>query len=171
MEDLRSAPLAPVGSSDHIRGTLGAPIVVEYADFECPFCALLHTRLSALRLRRVFRHFPMRSKHPRAWPAAAAVEAADRQGAFWPMHDALFADQGRLEDPHIWRRAEQLGLDLERFEADRRDPTTIAKIQHHFDAAIRAGVVTTPTIFIANEPFAGAPTPELLSRLAALTRT
>ena len=72
------------------------------------------------RLRRVFRHFPVRSSHPRAWAAACAAEAAGLQGRFWEMHDSLFADQGRLEDPHLWERARGLGLDLERFDADRR---------------------------------------------------
>ena len=68
-----------------------------------------------------FRHFPVQLLAPaRAAPAACAAEAAALQGAFWAMHDALFADQGRLEDPHLWARAERLGLDVERFDADRR---------------------------------------------------
>ena len=77
-------------------------------------------------MRVCFRHFPVRSSHPRAWPAACAAEAAALQGAFWAMHDALFADQGRLEDPHLWARAEPLGLDVERFDADRRSDAVIA---------------------------------------------
>ena len=110
-----------------------------------PFCALLDARLSALPLRRVFRHFPVRSKHPRAWAAAAAVEAAAQQGAFWAMHDALFADQGRLEDPH-------LGTELNSWDSTSTNSSKTAtrpqpppKIQNQFDAAIRAGVATTPT--------------------------
>ena len=74
----------------------------------------------AARCGSVFRHFPVRSSHPRAWPAACAAEAAGLQGRFWEMHDLLFADQARLEDPHLWERARALGLDLERFDADRR---------------------------------------------------
>ena len=93
-----------------------------YGDYECPFCAALELRLAALPIRVAFRHFPVRAAHPRAFAAACAAEAAGRQDAFWPMHDALFADQGRLEDPHLWARAERLGLDVARFEADRRDP-------------------------------------------------
>jgi protein-disulfide isomerase len=88
----------------------------------------------------------VRSKHPRAWAAAAAAEAAGRQGRFWEMHDALFADQGRLEDPHLWARAETLGLDLARFEADRRSPDVEAVITTHFRAGLRGGVMSTPGI-------------------------
>ena len=82
-----------------MRGPEQARPVVVYADFECPFCAALELRLRELPLRVTFRHFPVRSSHPRAWPAARAAEAAALQGRFWEMHDALFADQGRLEDP------------------------------------------------------------------------
>ncbi len=99
-------------------------------------------------MRVVFRHFPVRSSHPRAWPAACAAEAAALQGAFWPMHDALFADQGRLEDPHLWARAEQLGLDVARFDADRRSEAVLARVKASFRAGVRAGVVTTPTAFV-----------------------
>ncbi|MFL5904939.1 MAG: DsbA family protein, partial [Solirubrobacteraceae bacterium] len=120
MRELGSAPLPPLRPGDHVRGPVDAPLVVVYADFECPYCAVVHEHLRDRPLRVAFRHFPVRSKHPRAWAAATAAEAAACQDAFWPMHDALFADQGRLEDPHLWQRAERLGLDLARFEADRR---------------------------------------------------
>jgi protein-disulfide isomerase len=116
-------------------------------------------------LRVCFRHFPVRSSHPRAFAAACAAEAAGAQGAFWPMHDALFADQGRLEDPHLWARAEGLGLDLERFEADRRSEATAAHVQADFRSGVRAGVVSTPTLFIASERWAGRPTAALWARL------
>jgi protein-disulfide isomerase len=121
--------------------------VIEYGDFECPFCAALHAKLTQSRLRRTFRHFPVGSSHPRAWPAACAAEAAGLQGRFWEMHDLLFADQGRLEDPHLWERARRLGLDLERFESDRHSDTVKARIRRDFESGVRAGVVTTPTLF------------------------
>jgi protein-disulfide isomerase len=130
--------------------------VIEYGDFECPFCAVLHARLAGReRLRRVFRHFPVRSSHPRAWAAACAAEAAALQDRFWAMHDALFADQGRLEDPHLWERALELGLDLERFEEDRRSVGVAARVRGDFEAGIRAGVVTTPTVFAGGQMYAG----------------
>jgi protein-disulfide isomerase len=121
--------------------------VVEYADFECPFCAVLEQSLAGRRLRVVFRHFPVRSSHPRAWAAACAAEAAARQDRFWEMHDLLFADQARLEDPHLWRRAQELGLDVERFDSDRRSDEVRARVRRDFNSGVRAGVVTTPTLF------------------------
>jgi protein-disulfide isomerase len=147
MRELGSAPVPEPSDDDHFRGPVDAPLVVAYSDFECPFCAALHERLSARRLRVVFRHFPVRSSHPRAWAAACAAEAAARQDRFWEMHDGLFADQARLEDPHLWRRAQELELDLARFERERRSDDVLARVRRDFDSGIRAGVVTTPTVF------------------------
>jgi protein-disulfide isomerase len=139
--------------------------VIVYGDYECPFCAALEAKLHTLSLRVCFRHFPVRSSHPRALPAACAAEAAAAQGAFWPMHDALFADQGRLADPHLWARAERLGLDLARFDADRRSDTTTARVLADFRAGVRAGVVTTPTIFIRGTAFTGRGTMDAVDRI------
>lgn len=130
-----------------MRGS-GRRLVVLYADFECPYCARVARELDAdPDVRVCFRHFPVRSKHPRAWAAAAAAEAAALQGAFWPMHDSLFAGQGRLEDPHLWARAEQLGLDVARFDADRRSGEVIERIREDFRGGVRAGVTGTPMVF------------------------
>lgn len=129
--------------------------MIVYGDYECPFCASLEAKLHTLALRVCFRHFPVRSSHPRAHPAACAAEAAHAQGAFWPMHDALFGDQGRLEDPHLWARAERLGLDVARFDADRRGDAAAARVRADFRAGVRAGVVTTPTVFIRGTAFSG----------------
>jgi protein-disulfide isomerase len=168
MGDLSSAPLAPLGPGDHVRGPVGAPLVVVYGDYECPFCAALELRLRELPLRVAFRHFPVRGTHPRAFPAACAAEAAGRQGRFWGMHDALFGDQGRLEDPHLWARAERLGLDLARFEADRRDPAVAERISADFRGGVRAGVPTTPSLFHDGVLHAGRPDGAALARLANL---
>jgi protein-disulfide isomerase len=168
MRDLSSAPVAPVGPADHVRGPDGAPAIVVYGDYECPFCAALELQLHDLALRVAFRHFPVRGSHPRAFAAACAAEAAGRQGAFWPMHDALFADQGRLEDPHLWARAERLGLDVTRFDADRRDPAVAARVTADFRAGVRAGVPTTPTLFLDGECHPGRPDSGVWQRLANL---
>jgi protein-disulfide isomerase len=152
LRELGSAPLPPLRRGDHVRGPADAPLVVVYADFECPYCAVVHEHLRDRPLRVAFRHFPVRSKHPRAWAAACAAEAAGLQRAFWPMHDALFADQGRLEDPHLWGRAERLGLDLGRFDADRRAPEVAERVKDDFAGGIRAGVTTTPAAFVDGEP-------------------
>lgn len=155
MTELGSAPPPEPSADDHLTGPSGAPLVIEYADFECPFCAALTIRLDQLRLRRVFRHFPVRSSHPRAWAAACASEAAGIQGRFWEMHDLLFGDQGRLEDPHLWQRAQGLDLDLERFEADRRSDAVLARVRRDFTSGVRAGVVTTPALFAGGRMLSG----------------
>jgi protein-disulfide isomerase len=139
--------------------------VLVYGDYECPYCAALEARLRDAAARVCFRHFPVRSSHPRAHAAACAAEAAARQGAFWPMHDALFADQGRLEDPHLWARAERLGLDVARFDADRRSDAVAERVRADFRAGVRAGVATTPTVFVDGQAFPGRPGPELWALL------
>jgi protein-disulfide isomerase len=169
MREMSSAPVPPVGPGDHVRGPDGAQLVVVYGDYECPYCAALELQLHDVPIRVAFRHFPVRGSHPRAFAAACAAEAAGRQDAFWPMHNALFADQGRLEDPHLWARAERLGLDLDRFETDRRDPAVAARITADFHGGVRAGVPTTPTMFWDGERHAGRPGEALLARLANLS--
>lgn len=166
MTELGSAPLPEPSPDDHVRGPADAPLVIEYADFECPYCAALKGKLEGARVRVVFRHFPVRSSHPRAWPAACAAEAAAIQGHFWEMHDLLFADQGRLEDPHLWRRAEELGLDIERFQADRRSEEVVQRVRRDFSSGIRAGVVTTPTVFAGGRMWAGGIEPADFAELA-----
>jgi protein-disulfide isomerase len=138
-----------------VRGPDGARSVIVYGDYECPFCAALEVRLRELPVRVAFRHFPVRASHPRALAAAHAAEAAALQGAFWAMHDALFDDQGRLENPHLWARAERLGLDVERFEADRRSDAVAERVREQFHAGVRAGVATTPTVFLDGKRHAG----------------
>jgi 2-hydroxychromene-2-carboxylate isomerase len=81
------------------------------------------------------------------------------------MHDALFADQAHLDDPHLWARAERLGLDVERFDADRRDPAVAERVRASLRAGIRAGVATTPTVFFDGELHAGRPDEALWARL------
>jgi protein-disulfide isomerase len=157
-----SGPPEP-GPDDHVRGE--GPLVIEYADLECAFCAKANELLAGLPVRRVFRHFPVTSKHPRARRLAHAAEAAALQGAFWELHDSIYADQGRLDDPHLWERARTLGLDLDRFEADRRLEAVAERVERDFRSGIRAGVTTTPTLFVDGEPHPGVPSPELLARL------
>jgi protein-disulfide isomerase len=152
---------------DHVRGDPAAPVVlVEYGDYECPYCAKTDLILAGLPVTRVFRHFPVVSKHPRAQVLACAAEAAGLQGRFWEMHDALFGDQGHLDPPHLWQRCEQLGIDLDRFEQDRRSDAVAERVRADFRSGIRAGVATTPTLFVAGEVHAGVPGDDLIARLA-----
>jgi protein-disulfide isomerase len=147
-----------------VRGS-GAVVVIEYGDYECPYCARTDLLLNELPATRVFRHFPVVSKHPRARVLAHAAEAAALQGAFWEMHDSLFGDQGRLDDPHLWARAEAFGLDLDRFESDRRSESVAERVERDFRAGVRAGVVSTPTLFLDGEQYPGVPHADLLARL------
>jgi protein-disulfide isomerase len=168
MAEIGSAPLPDVGDEDHVRGAVDATVVVEYADFECPYCAALHQRLLSAPIRRVFRHFPVKSSHPRAWAASCAAEAAGLQGRFWEMHDSLYGDQARLEDPHLWDRARVLGLDVDRFDFDRRSDAVAARVKRDFIAGVRCGVVTTPTVFVGRQAYVGD---AVVHMLEALQRT
>jgi protein-disulfide isomerase len=164
-ESLGSAGLPPVAADDHVRGR-GDVVVVEYGDYECPYCAKADMLLAELPIRRVFRHFPVVSKHPRAQVLACAAEAAALQGRFWEMHDSLFGDQGHLDPPHLWERCRELGLDLDRFEADRRSEAVADRVRRDFRSGIRAGVTTTPTLWVDGRAHAGVPDSDLLARLA-----
>ena len=145
MSDLTSAAVPPLGPDDHVRGD-GEELIV-YADLGCPHCAAAWERISVVPARLVFRHLPMASKHPRSPVLHAAAEAAGSQGQFFAMVDSLFADRGRVDDPHLWERVERLGLDLERFESDRRSDQVAARVQRDFESGIRAGVTSTPALF------------------------
>ncbi len=141
------------------------PVVIEYGSYECPFCAKTDALLAGTAVLRVFRHFPVDSKHPRATVLAHAAEAAALQGRFWEMHESLMGDQSRLEDPHLWQRCEQLGLDLDRFQADRRSAEVAERVKRDFRSGIRAGVITTPTLFVDGRAHPGVPGEQLLARL------
>jgi protein-disulfide isomerase len=145
--ELTSAAVPPAGPEDHVRGE-GEELIV-YADLGCPHCAGAWGRISAAGDRVVFRHFPVASKHPRSPALHAAAEAAGRQGRFFEMVDSLYADRGRVDDPHLWGRAQDLGLDLDRFEADRRSPEAGRRVRRDFESGIRSGVTGTPAVFRA----------------------
>lgn len=117
-----------------------------YADFTCPRCAVAALELQREGARVAFRHFALKARHPRAVPLAHAAEAAALQGAFWPFHDALFGDQGHVDDPHLWARCEPLRLDLDRFEADRRSEAVAARVRRDVRDGLRAGLTGTPAL-------------------------
>lgn len=145
MTKLTSADVPPVGPEDHVRGE-GETLIV-YADLGCPHCAAAWAELCERPAKVVFRHFPVASKHPRSPALHAAAEAAGMQGRFFEMVDSLYADRGRVDDPHLWERAQQLGLDLEQFEADRRSDEVAARVRRDFESGIRGGVTSTPAVF------------------------
>ena len=145
MSDLTSAAVPSPDREDHRRGE-GALLIV-YADLGCPHCASAWADIAAREATVVFRHFPVASKHPRSPALHAAAEAAGLQGRFFEMVDSLYADRSHTDDPHLWQRAERLGLDLERFEDDRRSQVVTARVRRDFESGIRAGVAQTPAIF------------------------
>jgi protein-disulfide isomerase len=131
--------------------------VVVYLDLACPHCAASWARIAAAPLRLVFRHFPVASKHPRAPALHAASEAValQREPAFWELVDAIYGDQGRVDDPHLWDRVRSLDLDLERFERDRRSDAVAARVRRDFESGIRAGITGTPAAFVEGRRVTG----------------
>jgi protein-disulfide isomerase len=160
--ELTSAAVPGLRDDDHVRGAAAAPLIVFYGDFACPHCAVAHARLRGAALRVAFRHFALRAKHPRALALGHAAEAAALQGAFWELHDSLYEDQGRLDDPHVWERVRALGLDVDRFEEDRRSDAVAARVQRDVRDALRAGATATPTIFVNAIAHPGPPTAALV---------
>jgi protein-disulfide isomerase len=143
--ELTSAAVPPAGPGDHRRGE--GPELVVYADLGCPHCASAWLEIGEREATIVFRHFPVASKHPRSPALHAAAEAAALQDRFFEMVDSLYGDRGHVDDPHLWQRAELLGLDLDRFEVDRRSAPVEARVRRDFESGIRAGVTATPAVF------------------------
>lgn len=152
----------PVGADDHIAGPADAPVtLVEYGDFECPYCGMAYPIVKSLqrklgpRLRFVYRNFPLRESHPHAEHAAEAAEAAAVQGRYWPMHDTLFEHQDALEDADLITYARQLGLDAERVARELEAGTHAARVRRDFLSGVRSGVNGTPTFFVNGERYDG----------------
>jgi Na+/H+ antiporter NhaA len=159
---------------DHIRGPDKAPVtVVEYGDFECPYCGLAEPTVRELLrdfgdVRYVWRHLPLNDVHPHAQQAAEASEAAARQGAFWEMHDLLLDHQGTLTARDLIGYAGSLGLDTERFSSDVRKHAGAAHIAEDVDSADLSGVSGTPTFFVNGKRHYGAYDIETLSKAVKL---
>ncbi len=148
-----SLPVDP--GRDHVRGPARAPLtLVEYADFECPFCARATGAARELRehfgdeLRYVFRHLPMSDVHPHSELAAVAAEAADAQGRFWQMHDLLFTRQNELEREDLIGYAADLDLDVEEFVRDLADEDLAQQVREDVAGAEASGARGTPTFFV-----------------------
>ena len=144
-------------------GPADAPItIVEFSDFQCPYCRAWHQQtyqpLFAAypgKIRLVYRDFPLTQIHPNAFPAAEAAQCANEQNAFWPFHDKLFSSEN-LGDDVYKQYAQELGLDMTRFD----DCLTVHKyqqyIQDNSDFAVNLGVNSTPTFFINGLAVVGA---------------
>jgi protein-disulfide isomerase len=161
----------PVGPDEWSDGPEDAPVTfVEYGDFECPHCASMEPVLQELRrlagpgMRFVYRHFPLTSSHPHAQSAAEAAEAAGAQGAFWPMHDALFANQQALTDRDLVGYAAALGLDADAVATALASHTYEPNVREDFMSGVRSGVSGTPTFFINGVRYDGEFTLDALAR-------
>jgi Na+/H+ antiporter NhaA/predicted DsbA family dithiol-disulfide isomerase len=159
---------------DHIRGPEKAPVtVVEYGDFECPYCGLAEPAVRELLsdfgdVRYVWRHLPLTDVHPHAHLAAEAAEAAGQQGAFWGLHDLLLEHQGALTARDLIGYASSLGLDTERFSTDLRTHVGAAHVAEDTDSADLSGVSGTPTFFVNGMRHYGAYDIETLSKAVKL---
>jgi len=155
MSDTTGLLTVPVSERDHAEGPTSAPVtLVEYGDFECPYCGKAFPIVKRIqeqmgdRLRFVFRHFPIATSHPHARRAAEAAEAAGAQGKFWKMHDQLYRHQHTLEQVDLTRFATRIGLDVERFEAELESHTYAQRVRDDFMSGVRSGVPGTPGFFI-----------------------
>jgi formate-nitrite transporter family protein len=153
---------APVSELDHIRGPADASVtMVEYGDYECPWCAKVHPILAELRreeprlLRIVFRHFPLSTIHAHASVAAQAAEAAAAQGKFWDMHDLLYERQDELAEGNFTRFAIRLKLETYKFESDLSSHRFAGRVQRDYESGVRSGVTRTPTLFINGRRYDG----------------
>ena len=176
MDVTDQAPLvAPLDEQvDHVRGEAEAPVILEYGDYECPYSRQAFRAIERVerelsgRVRFAFRHFPLTQIHPHALAAAAAAEAAARQDRFWEMHDLLYHRQKALEDDDLRLYANELGLDLERFDNDRANAAVRARIARDVASGEATGVVRgTPTLFIDGVLYQGGYEPaEFIEALA-----
>jgi protein-disulfide isomerase len=148
-----TAPVSEV--RDHIQGPSDAAVtLVEYGDYECPYCGAAYPIIKKVqdrmgeRLRFVFRNFPISTSHPHAERAAEAAEAAAAQGRFWPMHDLLYENQSRLRDEDLRVYAERLELDVESFDRELAEHVHEARVREDFMSGVRSGVNGTPSFYV-----------------------
>ena len=152
----------PVGEHDHVAGSPDAPItLVEYGDFECPFCGMAHPIVKEVRrklghrLRFVYRHFPLKQSHPHAQHAAESAESAGAQGRFWEMHQVLFENQHALDDAALVRYAKSVGADPAQVQRDLEAGTYEKRVRDDFRQGVKSGVNGTPTFFVNGERYDG----------------
>jgi protein-disulfide isomerase len=150
------ADLQPLDEEvDHVRGSAGGRVILEYGDYECPYSRKAFREIEGVerrlpeKIRFVFRHFPLTEIHPHALSASAAAEAASLQDRFWAMHELLFHRQRALEDDDLQRYAAELGLDIAQFDRDRNDASVSDRIRRDVESGSATGEVRgTPTLFI-----------------------
>ncbi len=153
----------PVGDRDHAVGPTDAPVtLVEYGDYECPYCGMAHPIVQKLQaalgkqLRFVFRNFPLNEAHPHARMAAQAAEGAGAQGKFWEMHDMLFEHQDALDRDDIMGYAKSIGVDAARLAHELDSGIYEKHVREDFRSGVKSGVNGTPSFFINGERYDGS---------------
>ncbi|QES90077.1 DsbA family protein [Rhizosphaericola mali] len=151
-----------VNQGDHLIGNNGSNLViVEYGDYQCPYCGAAYPILKKIlkeygdAITFVFRNFPLSEMHPMARPAALAAEAANLQGKFWEMHDAIYENQDVLSSEFLLQLATKLNLDMVQFEKDIQSDKVNDKVDNDFESGVRSGVNGTPSFYINNQKFNG----------------
>lgn len=167
----------PVTNKDHLQGNPEASVeLVEYGDYQCPFCGEAYSIIKSIqekmgnKLKFVFRNFPLSEIHQRAASAAVAAEAAGFQGKFWEMHDMLYENQRNLLDEDLIRYAEQLNLDMKKFQEDFRNREYKEKVESDFESGVRSGVNATPSFFINGAKYEGS-LDDIVNRLEDLVES
>lgn len=173
----RDQPVPEVTAADHVRGAADARItIVEYSDFQCPFCARFHDVLKAVvasepDVRWVYRHLPLTTVHPMAVPAAEAAECASEQGRFWEFADVLFQEQERLDEAHLAAAARAVRLDEPRFHACRQSARPRARALADVEAFREGHLAGTPVSFVNGVRLEGAVSADVLRKAISAARS
>jgi protein-disulfide isomerase len=159
---MKANPQSVIGESPATGAVDGEIVLLEFSDFQCPFCAKAQATIKKFveahqdRVTLVFKHLPLSRIHPEAIPSAQAAWAAQQQGKFWEYHDALFAQQDRLGEDLYLATARDLNLNLEQFNQDRESEAAIAALESDIQMARTIGVSGTPFFVMNGEPLSGA---------------
>jgi protein-disulfide isomerase len=162
LQQMSTNPGAIIGNSPVKGSPQNNIVLVEFSDFQCPFCAKAHETVNQFMAKHqgevtlTYKHLPLSQIHPQALPAAQAAWAAGQQGKFWDYYDALFQQQEQLGEPLYGTIAQSLNLDLEKFNSDRQSETAQSAIEEDLMLARQLGINGTPFFFMNEEPFSGA---------------
>jgi protein-disulfide isomerase len=177
LDGMKSNPKSVIGQSPVTGAAEQKIVLLEFSDFQCPYCAKAHQTLQQFmtshkdKVTLVYKHLPLTQIHPQALPAAKAAWAAGQQGKFWEFHDALFTQQDKLDESLYVATAKALNLDLKRFDQERNSNTASAAIQKDVEMAQQLGVSGTPFLVLNGEPISGAAeTAELEALLAQVSQ-
>lgn len=162
LQEMKANPQRIIGESPKTGASEQKIVLLEFSDFQCPYCAQVHQNLKQFmsnhqrEVTLVYKHFPLIAIHPEALPAAKAAWAAGQQGQFWQYQDALFTQQDNLSEDFYVATAKNLNLDLEKFNQDRNGNAASLAIQQDMVMAQKLGIGGTPFFVMNGEAFSGA---------------